>query len=100
MRLFIFSALWFGFLANHNLARAEDAIAECNAFFAKFERCIDGMKGDQKDQARVFLRTVKATLGLSNDLNRGDPMYTGIMCKLTVEEIKKDRSVQTYNCQW
>ena len=100
MRLFIFFALSCWFLANHNPARAEDAIAECKVFFTKFERCIDGLKGDQQDQARVFLRTVKATLGLSDDLNRGDPMYTGIMCKLTVQEIKKDQTVQTYNCQW
>lgn len=100
MRSFIFAALSCWALANPNLARAEDAIAECKEFFAKFETCVDGLKGDQQDQARVFLRTIKATLGLSDELNRGDPMYTGIMCKLTIQEIKKDQTVQMYNCQW
>jgi hypothetical protein len=101
MRSFIFATLsCLGTMANPSLVQANDAIEECKAFFTKFERCIDGLKGDQQDQARIFLRTIKATLGMSNDLNQGDPMYTGIMCKLTIQEIKKDQSVQTYNCQW
>lgn len=101
MRSFIFAALLcLGAIVNPNSGQANDAIADCKAFFAKFERCIDGLKGDQQDQARIFLKTIKATLGMSNDLNQGDPMYLGIMCTLTIEEIKKDQSVQTYHCQW
>jgi hypothetical protein len=100
MRFFVFAALSCWALINSDLTRADDAIAECKAFFAKFEQCIDGLKGDQQDQARIFLRTIKATLGMSNDLNQGDPMYLGIMCKLTIQEIKKEPSVQPYNCQW
>lgn len=100
MRLLILAALsCLGAVATPNPGRA-DAIAECKAFFEKFDRCIDGLKGDQQDEARVFSRTLKATLGMSDDLNRGDPMYTGIMCSLTIQEIKKDQSVQKYNCQW
>ena len=80
--------------------RAGDAVAECKAFFEKFEKCVDGLKGEQQEEARIFMKTLRGTLGLSDDLNQGDPMMLGIMCAATMEETKKEPSVQKYNCAW
>ena len=77
-----------------------DAVAECKNFFKKFQTCIDGLQGDQKDEATVFMKTTRGILGISDDLNRGDPMMLGIMCGGMMEELKKDASVQQYKCQW
>ncbi|MET0409551.1 MAG: hypothetical protein ABW006_14415, partial [Hyphomicrobium sp.] len=60
-------------------ARANDAVAECKAFFDKFEKCVDGLKGDQQQEARIFLKTLRGTLGMADDLNQGDPMMIGIL---------------------
>ena len=81
-------------------AQANDKVAECKAFFAKFQQCADGLQGEQRDEARIFVRTLKATLGMSDDLNQGDPMYLSIMCGVMIEETKKDSSVKKYNCAW
>jgi hypothetical protein len=80
--------------------RAGDAIKECEDFFAKFQKCVDGLEGEQQDEARIFLKTLRGTLGMSDDLNRGDPTMTGIMCGFTMQEAKKDPTVQKYNCAW
>lgn len=77
-----------------------DAAAECKNFFKKFQTCVDGLQGDQKDEATIFMKTLRGTLGMSDDLNQGDPMMLGIMCGVMMEEAKKDADVQKYNCQW
>jgi len=77
-----------------------DAIAECRAFFQKFEKCVEGLKGEQQEEARIFMKTLRGTVGMSDDLNRGDPTLTGVMCGFMMEEAKKEPSVQTYNCAW
>jgi hypothetical protein len=81
-------------------ASAADPLAECKAFFEKFEKCVDGLKGDQQDEARIFMKTLRGTVGLSDDLNRGDPTMTSIMCAGTMQEVKKEPMVQKYNCAW
>jgi hypothetical protein len=82
-------------------ARADtDSVAECKAFFQKFQKCVDGLKGDQQDEARIFMKTLRGTLGMSDDLNGGDPTMLGIMCGITMQEAKKEPSVQKYNCAW
>lgn len=80
-------------------ARA-DALAECNAFFAKFDKCVAGLQGEQQEDARIFVKTLKGTLGMADDLNRGDSMMTGILCSATMSEVKKDPTVQAYKCEW
>jgi hypothetical protein len=80
--------------------RANDAVAECKAFFDKFQKCIDGLQGDQKQEAQIFYKSLRGTLGLSDDLNQGDPMMIGIMCSGAMEETKKEPMVQKYNCAW
>lgn len=85
-------------LAPHT-ARA-DAIAECRTFFQKFETCVEGLEGEQQQEARIFMRTLRGTVGMSDDLNRGDPMLTGVMCGVMMEEAKKDPTVQQYKCAW
>ncbi len=83
-----------------NAARADDAMAKCEKFFAKFQTCVDGLKGEQQEEAKVFMKTLRGTLGMADGLNRGDPMLTGMMCGFTMDEVKKDPSVQKYNCAW
>jgi hypothetical protein len=80
--------------------RANDPVAECKAFFDKFQKCVDGLKGEQQDEARIFMKTLRGTLGMSDDLNQGDPTMLGIMCGITMQETKKEPSVQKYNCAW
>ena len=77
-------------------ARADDTIAECKDFFAKFEKCVDGLEGEQQEEARIFLKTLRGTLGMSDDLNQGDPSMMAIMCGVTMQEAKKDPDVQKY----
>ncbi|MGH9697688.1 MAG: hypothetical protein ACRD5Z_26345, partial [Bryobacteraceae bacterium] len=77
-----------------------DAVAECKAFFEKFQKCVDGLKADQQDEARIFMKTLRGTLGMSDDLNQGDPMMLGIMCGTMITEVKKEPMVQKYNCSW
>jgi hypothetical protein len=79
---------------------AADALAECNDFFAKFEKCADGLKGEQQEEARVYIKTLRGTLGMNDALNQGDPMLTGMMCSLTIKEMKKEPDIQKYNCAW
>ncbi len=80
-------------------ARAEmDAVAACKDFFKKFQTCVDGLKGEQQDEARIFMKTLRGTLGMSDDLNQGDPMTIGIMCGIAMQETKKEPSIQKYNC--
>jgi hypothetical protein len=81
-------------------ASANDSIAQCREFVTKFQRCVDSLQGEKQDEARVFLRTIRAMLGMSDDLNRGDPMMMSIMCSATMDEAKKDPSVKAYNCAW
>ncbi len=77
-----------------------DAVAQCKDFFKKFQTCIDGLHGEQKDAATVFMKTTRGILGMSDGLNQGDPMMLGIMCGGMMEEIKKEPDVQKYMCQW
>jgi hypothetical protein len=77
-----------------------DALAECKDFFAKFEKCADGLKGDEQEEARVYIKTLRGTLGMNDALNQGDPMLTGMMCSLTIKEMKKEPDIQKYNCAW
>lgn len=82
-------------------AFAEDsALDKCKKFFTAFEKCADGLKGDQQDEARVYIKTMRGMIGMSDDLNRGDSLITGMMCAGVMDELKKDSSVQKYNCQW
>jgi hypothetical protein len=46
------------------------------------------------------MKTLRGTVGMSDDLNRGDPMLTGVICGFMMEEAKKELSVQSYNCAW
>jgi hypothetical protein len=80
--------------------RADDGVAKCKEFFAKFDQCVERLEGEKQEDARIFVRTLKATLGLSDDLNQGNPLYLSIMCSATMEEAKKDPEVQSYNCDW
>ena len=82
-------------------ALAEDnAIDKCKKFFAAFEKCADGLKGDQQDAARVTIKTMRGMIGMSDDLNQGDALVTGMMCAGMMDEMKKDSDVKSYNCQW
>lgn len=36
-----------------NPVQAGDAVAECKAFFEKFQQCIDGLKGDDQEDAHI-----------------------------------------------
>jgi len=80
--------------------QAGNAVAECKSFFAKFDQCIARLDGEKQDSARIFARTLKAMLGVSDDLNQGDPIAMSIMCGAMIDEAKKDRDVQSYNCDW
>ena len=81
-------------------ARADDTVAECKDFFDKFEKCVDGLEGEQQEEARIFLKTLRGTLGMSDDLNQGETGMMAIMCSVTMQEAKKDPDVQKYNCAW
>jgi len=80
--------------------QADDAVKECKEFFEKFDKCVDKLEGEEKDSAKIFVKTLKGTLGMADDLNQGDSMMLGILCSATMEEAKKDPDVQKYNCQW
>ena len=80
--------------------RADDTVAECKDFFAKFEKCVDGLEGEQQEEARIFMNTLKGTLGMADDLNQGDATLINMMCDVTMQEAKKDPDVQKYNCAW
>jgi hypothetical protein len=100
IRLVIAVSAAIAFSAPATCAENLDAVEQCKDFFRKFEKCVDGLKGDQQDEARIFMKTLRGTLGMSDDLNNGDPMMIGIMCGITMQETKKEPSVQKYNCQW
>jgi hypothetical protein len=70
-------------------ARPDDTVAECKDFFAKFEKCVDGLEGEQQEGARMFLKTLRGTLGMSDDLNQGDPSMMAIMCGVTMQRPKR-----------
>lgn len=95
--VFVFATF---FLNASSVSAADDAVAECKNFFAKFQTCIDGLEGEQKDEATIFMKTLRGTLGMSDDLNQGDPTLLGIMCGTLMEEAKKDPDIQKYKCQW
>lgn len=80
--------------------QAKDPVAECEAFFSKFEKCVDALQGEQQEEARIFLKTLRGTVGMSDGLNRGDPAMTGMMCGVMMEEAKKDANIQKYRCKW
>jgi hypothetical protein len=80
--------------------QADDAVKECKDFFEKFDKCVDKLEGEEKDDAKIFVRTLKGTLGMADDLNQEDSMMLGILCSATMEEAKKDPDVQKYNCEW
>lgn len=96
------SAYTMAFLASvaAGPAHAADPLAQCKDFFAKFDKCIQHLEGDEKEEARVFVNTLRGTIGMSDDLNRGDANITGMMCALTMEEAKKDPDVLKYKCAW
>ena len=79
---------------------AADPVAACEAFFEKFDKCVDGLKGEQQEEARIFVKTLRGTVGMSDGLNRGDPAMTGIMCGVMMEEAKKDPDIKKYGCKW
>ncbi len=81
-------------------AKAGDAIAGCKDFFAKFEKCADALQGNQQDEARVYIKTMRGILGMNDSLNQGDPMLIGMMCSGMMDEMKKDPDIKKYNCQW
>lgn len=95
--LFALSVLW---LNAPSVSAADDAVAECKTFFAKFQTCVDGLEGEEKDEATIFMKTLRGTLGMSDDLNQGDPTMLAIMCGAMMEEVKKEPTVQKYKCQW
>ncbi len=100
MRLPLALALTTAALVISGPTYANDGVASCKAFFTKFDQCVDRLEGEKQEDARIYVRTLKATLGMSDDLNQGDPMYLAIMCGAMMDEVKKDRDVQSYNCQW
>ncbi len=77
-----------------------DTVPECKSFFQKFQTCVDALEGEVKDEATIFLKTLRGTVGMSDDLNRGDPMLTGMMCGIMMEEAKKDADIAKFKCQW
>ena len=79
---------------------AADTADDCKDFFDKFEKCVDKLEGDQKDEARIFMNTLKGTLGMADGLNQGNKTLLNMMCGVTMEEAKKDPDVQKYNCAW
>ncbi len=93
------AALLATFLASPAHA-GDDAIAACRDFFQKFQKCVDKLEGDQKEAARVMMNTSRGMVGMSDDLNRGDPMLTGMMCGGIMEELKKDKDGQDSKCEW
>jgi hypothetical protein len=80
--------------------RANDAVEQCKAFFDKFQKCVDGLQGDQKEEARIFMKSLRGSLGMADDLNQGDPTMIGIMCGVAMDEVKKEPMVKKYNCAW
>jgi len=81
-------------------AYAVEAVDDCKIFFEKFQTCVDSLQGEQRDEARIFMKTLRATLGMSDSLNQQDPLAHALMCRFTIVEIKKDETVQKYNCNW
>ena len=77
-----------------------DPLAACRDFFTKFQTCVDRLEGEQQEEARIFMKTLRGTLGMNDSLNAGDPNLTGMMCRFTMDEVKKDPSVKKYNCTW
>jgi hypothetical protein len=100
MRSFIIASLALLAAFAVSPASANESIAQCREFVTKFQRCVDGLQGEKQDEARIFLKTIRAMLGMSDDLNQGDPMMMSIMCSATMDEAKKDPSVKAYNCAW
>ena len=81
-------------------AQADDTIKACKDFFEKFDKCVDKLEGEEKDEAKIFVKTLKGMLGMADDVNQGDSMMLGILCSATMEEAKKEPEVQKYNCEW
>ena len=42
-------------------AHAADPVAACETFLASFQKCVDGLKGEQQEEARIFLKTMRGT---------------------------------------
>jgi len=80
--------------------RADDPMKQCEDFLGKFQKCVDGLQGEQQEEARVFLKTLRGTLGMSDGVNRGDPQMTGMMCSVMRDEAKKDPGIRKYGCAW
>jgi hypothetical protein len=80
--------------------RAEEPIEACKAFFAKFEKCVEALGEDRREEARIYMKSLRATLGMADDLNRGDPNLTGMLCGFAMDQIKEDKDVKSYNCKW
>jgi hypothetical protein len=100
MRFLLAIQLALAALLVSGLIHAGDPVAECEAFFSKLQKCVDDLKGEQQEEARIFLKTLRGTVGMSDGMNRGDPAMTGIMCGVMMEEAKKDPDIKKYNCKW
>lgn len=100
MRLLLAVPITFVLLLAPVAMHAADAVKQCEDFLGKFQKCVDGLKGEQQEEARVFLKTLRGTLGMSHGVNRGDPQMTGMMCSVMQDEAKKDPAIQKYGCTW
>lgn len=100
MRALLVIAAALGVLLVAAPVRARDPVKECAEFLGKFQKCVDGLKGEQQEEARVFLKTLRGTLGMADGVNRGDPQMTGVLCGVMMEEAKKDPDIQKYGCTW
>lgn len=100
MRLLLAVPITLALLLVPVVMHATDAVKQCEDFLGKFQKCVDGLKGEQQEEARVFLKTLRGTLGMADGVNRGDPQMTGVLCGVMMEEAKKDPDVQKYGCTW
>lgn len=100
MRLLLAVPITLALLLVSVVMHATDAVKQCEDFLGKFQKCVDGLKGEQQEEARVFLKTLRGTLGMADGVNRGDPQMTGMLCSVMRDEAKKDPEIQKYGCTW
>lgn len=101
MRRRLFSTAILATALTASSAYAGDmGVPQCDNFFAKYETCIAKLSGEQKENARISLGTLRFTMKMADSLNRGDPNLTGPLCESLKEETLKDADVQSYGCDW